>query len=912
MPERRSYSAPPITAVPSVGPKRDELVSPSQDCWSGRNASSSNASLRWNALHEAELEVSARTGLACCQDLGEDNNVLLASPLPNVRRNNVLSGYGSSAIHSPSAVPEIHAESLGASSASSPLPSAGLNSRPGIPACPSVKCEFPDTPPTHAESSDGFPCLSPVQDGSLGTSVASLPNLQLLQPSSPEERRNSTSCSGLFDHKQQSSGSGLPPTPSPGNGPFDIIEVRALREKFNELDRAGSGAISKDAFHNLFTSLVGFPEAIGEEARGELLDFVYQLFNGSGGSRLNLREFIAGCIVLGRGSEDDRLRYLFQMYDIDRSGSLSLTELERMFHVIHTCATVRGVATGVASLPSAGNVEHSVTNISELAARAMREHDLDRDGKIGLNDFAQWCSAEPYVREWMDWLSVDTARGMTRLREEREREMILKELSNLGFGDNEFWRESFSLVNAAASSSNILQALPGCASDSYPPMEGHAQNQSTERFFYDPSNQTPSRVLRSAPPSSVTHSSQTTLDDEELPHKATSIQSNSTAREVDDGDVQVLRSASTSGGRANPFEIDFESLQLISRIGEGSYAVVWKGKWLDTDVAVKVLKAGPQMPQAGAASSGSGAHAPAEGSRGDRNLPLSDSLDETLEPELASTFDRTAKDPDGSAAGREINGQPSISARDRIHFLREVGLLTSLRHPNVLLLMGACTDPRYPLCIVSELVEGGSLYSYLHGRNGHRLSHKHALKLALDIARGMLYLHSSTPIVLHRDLKSSNILVEGMEEEESPKAKIIDFGLSRLDSATDSRLGGVGRGLCGSLMTMAPEVMRGEMYLPASDVYSFGVILNEMFSGRVPFEESNAVQLMYGVSVQGKRPKMLESDEIPKPIVDLITACWDQDPSMRPDFSNVVKRLNDAQRLLIKSNDAKSSLTATP
>jgi serine/threonine protein kinase/Ca2+-binding EF-hand superfamily protein len=863
-------------------------------------------------LHEAELEVSARTGLASFQSLGDDDNVILASPLPHVRRNNILSGHVSGAIHSPSSELEIPAENLGISSAVSPLPSASRKSRPGLSACPWVKSEFPGTPPTRGGSSDGFQCLSPVQDICSGTNGASLPNLPLLTPVSPSELRDSMSCSGLGDLNHPGSVSVLPPIQSPGNGPFDIIEVRALREKFNELDRAGSGAISKEAFHNLFTSLVGFPDAIGEEARCELLDFVYQLFNGSGGSRLNLREFIAGCIVLGRGSEDDRLRYLFQMYDIDRSGSLSLAELERMFHVIHTCATVRGVATGVASLPSAGNVELSVANISELAAKAMREHDLDRDGKIGFNDFAQWCSAEPYVREWMDWLSADTARGITRLREESEREMILKELTNLGFGDNEFWRESFSLVDAAASGSNIMQALPDSVSHSYPPMEGHSHNQSTHPFFYDePCNHPPNRVLGLAPPSSVTHSSQTTVEDEELPHKASSLQSNSTARETDDGDVHVLRSASTLGGRASPFEIDFESLELISRIGEGSYAVVWRGKWLDTDVAVKMLKAGPQLPQVGTAPPGKGAHAPAKGSKEDGKDPLLDSLDETLEPELASTCDRTTKDPDASIPGREINGEPSISARDRSHFLREVGLLTSLRHPNVLLLMGACTDPRYPLCIVSELVQGGSLYSYLHGRNGRRLTRKHALKLALDIARGMLYLHSSTPIVLHRDLKSSNILVEGMEEEESPKAKIIDFGLSRLDSATDSRLGGDGRGLCGSLMTMAPEVMRGEMYLPASDVYSFGVILNEMFSGRVPFEESNAVQLMYGVSVQGKRPKMLESDEIPTQIVDLIKACWDPDPSMRPDFSNVVKRLNDAQRLFKRSNDRKSSLIAT-
>ena len=118
-------------------------------------------------------------------------------------------------------------------------------------------------------------------------------------------------------------------------------------------------------------------------------------------------------------------------------------------------------------------------------------------------------------------------------------------------------------------------------------------------------------------------------------------------------------------------------------------AVVWKGKRLDTNVVVKMVMAGPQMHQVGTAPSRSGAHAPAERSSDDRKEMLPESLDETIEPELASTVDRATMDLDGITAGREINCQPSISARDRSHFLREVGLLTSLRHPNVLLFMGA-------------------------------------------------------------------------------------------------------------------------------------------------------------------------------------------------------------------------------
>jgi serine/threonine protein kinase len=134
-----------------------------------------------------------------------------------------------------------------------------------------------------------------------------------------------------------------------------------------------------------------------------------------------------------------------------------------------------------------------------------------------------------------------------------------------------------------------------------------------------------------------------------------------------------------------------------------------------------------------------------------------------------------------------------------------------------------------------------------------------------------------------------------MDDSDNSRAKIIDFGLSRFDSAAESRQGG---GLCGSLVTMAPEVMRSEPYQPSSDVYSFGIILGEMFSGRLPFANSNAVQLMYGVGVQGKRPEYCESDNIPESVLDLIKDCWAQDPMARPDFGAVVKRLNRIRRSL--------------
>jgi serine/threonine protein kinase len=97
-------------------------------------------------------------------------------------------------------------------------------------------------------------------------------------------------------------------------------------------------------------------------------------------------------------------------------------------------------------------------------------------------------------------------------------------------------------------------------------------------------------------------------------------------------------------------------------------------------------------------------------------------------------------------------------------------------------------------------------------------------------------------------------------------------------------------------VTMAPECMRSEMYQPASDVYSFGIVLWEMFTGRQPYAGSGAMQLMYKVGVEGKRPELRDSDGIPPSVVQLIQQCWAQDPGGRPDFTTVVKELNHINR----------------
>jgi serine/threonine protein kinase len=122
-----------------------------------------------------------------------------------------------------------------------------------------------------------------------------------------------------------------------------------------------------------------------------------------------------------------------------------------------------------------------------------------------------------------------------------------------------------------------------------------------------------------------------------------------------------------------------------------------------------------------------------------------------------------------------------------------------LRHPNVVLFMGAIT--RVPnLSIVTEFLPRGSLFRLIH-RPNNQLDEKRRLRMALDVARGMNYLHNCTPVIVHRDLKSPNLLVD-----KNWVVKVCDFGLSRMKNNTFLS----SRSTAGTAEWMAPEVLRNE------------------------------------------------------------------------------------------------------
>ncbi|KAJ3694917.1 hypothetical protein LUZ60_000294 [Juncus effusus] len=219
-----------------------------------------------------------------------------------------------------------------------------------------------------------------------------------------------------------------------------------------------------------------------------------------------------------------------------------------------------------------------------------------------------------------------------------------------------------------------------------------------------------------------------------------------------------------------------------------------------------------------------------------------------------------------------------ISSDALEEFRSEVRIMKRLRHPNVVLLMGAVT--KVPnLSIITEFLPRGSLFRLIH-RPNNQLDEKRRLRMALDVARGMNYLHNCTPMVVHRDLKSPNLLVD-----KNWVVKVCDFGLSRMKQNTFLS----SRSTAGTAEWMAPEVLRNEPSDEKCDVFSFGVILWELMTLQQPWEGMNPMQVVGAVGFQHRR---LEIPAHLDPVISqIILQCWQTDSKLRPSFGEIMAAL---------------------
>jgi parallel beta-helix repeat protein len=171
------------------------------------------------------------------------------------------------------------------------------------------------------------------------------------------------------------------------------------------------------------------------------------------------------------------------------------------------------------------------------------------------------------------------------------------------------------------------------------------------------------------------------------------------------------------------------------------------------------------------------------------------------------------------------------------------------------------------------------------------LSNQMKLQIAIDVAEGMNYLHTRNVPVVHRDLKSDNVLLD-----ENLTSKIADFGLAKLFNRNNAV-----SGLKGTAGWLAPEayndsVPSGEMV----DIYSYGMVLYELITHVVPFHDTNNESKIMQLSLKGIRPtieteKELRQDDILNTLIELHYKCTELDPNMRPTFSQICKILNGVQ-----------------
>ncbi|PON46711.1 Serine/threonine protein kinase [Parasponia andersonii] len=243
----------------------------------------------------------------------------------------------------------------------------------------------------------------------------------------------------------------------------------------------------------------------------------------------------------------------------------------------------------------------------------------------------------------------------------------------------------------------------------------------------------------------------------------------------------------------------------------------------------------------------------------------------------------------GTKVAVKILDKDSYSDPETINgFKHELTLLEKVRHPNVVQFVGAVTQ-NMPMMIILEYHPKGDLGSYLQ-RKG-RLSPSKVLRFALDIARGMNYLHECKPDpIIHCDLKPKNILLDN-----GGHLKVAGFGLVRLCtiSPEKGKLAQAGGNIDPSNLYVAPEVYKDQIFDRSVDAYSFGLILYEMIEGVQPFYPKSPEEAVKLMCLEGNRPQFKsKSKSYPPDLKELIEECWDPEPVVRPTFSEIIVRLD--------------------
>lgn len=230
------------------------------------------------------------------------------------------------------------------------------------------------------------------------------------------------------------------------------------------------------------------------------------------------------------------------------------------------------------------------------------------------------------------------------------------------------------------------------------------------------------------------------------------------------------------------------------------------------------------------------------------------------------------------------------STRKRLKsFIDEIKMSSQFKHPHIVALLGvAWSDYGLNLQALYEYVQRGNLRSWLKRQPTPALWTWQKTRIALDVCSALSYVHAFNPPVLHRDLKSSNILLT-----KNLRAKVCDFGLARCCTMTSTMTRGVG-----STLWLAPEVILGKRhYNDRADVYSFGVLLSELDTHQLPYREIREMEgsvlgdLTIRSRVSAGELKPTFSSCCPPLIVEIARRCLSFNPEDRPPADEITQVL---------------------
>jgi len=212
-----------------------------------------------------------------------------------------------------------------------------------------------------------------------------------------------------------------------------------------------------------------------------------------------------------------------------------------------------------------------------------------------------------------------------------------------------------------------------------------------------------------------------------------------------------------------------------------------------------------------------------------------------------------------------------------------------LRHTSIVNFVGAVHFPGM-LALVTEFCPFGDLNSAL---KKYQFPYALKLKALLDAARAMDYLHQSG--LIHRDLKTENLLIVSLEAMSQTVCKLSDFGTARgLNQFAQAKSMNLTKGV-GTPIFMAPEMLTGsQAYAESADIYSFGVMMCHVANNELPYTRDRRFETSYQFVqkvIAGMRPEL--KGDVPADYKKLMMQCWDKNPSVRPPFCDISEQLED-------------------